>query len=99
MTTPSVMPGARQSLTVALSAAYTAIDATLRHRAGYTVSFNKAYRVASLYAADTGLTVVTSADYRRALEAVGVEVIEAPYGDALPNLDIDSAAYRKYLKR
>ncbi|WP_406503933.1 hypothetical protein [Streptomyces sp. NBC_01602] len=99
MTTPSAMPGARQSLTDSLSAAYTAIDATLRHRAGYTVSFNKAYRVASLYMADTGLPVVTSADYRRALEAVDVEVVEGPYGDALTNLDIESAAYRKYLKR
>ncbi|MEV8205425.1 hypothetical protein [Streptomyces sp. NPDC079189] len=74
-------------------------DATLMHKAGNDLTFNKAHRVAGLWLADQGEPVIPSAAFRRLLQAVGVDLFEGEFGLALRNTDIQSAVYRRYMAR
>ncbi|MFF7112209.1 hypothetical protein ACFY91_07860 [Streptomyces albogriseolus] len=76
-----------------------AVLSTLVRRAGHDLSFGKVMVVVNRWLESKGHDPVQSGALRHLLEASGVVITDSPRGDVLVNVDIQSSAYARFMRR
>lgn len=76
-----------------------AVLSTLVRRAGHDLSFGKAMVVVNRWLESKGHDPVQSGALRHLLDVSGVEIVDSQRGDTLVNVDIQSAAYARFMLR
>ncbi|WP_406267231.1 hypothetical protein OH779_22360 [Actinacidiphila glaucinigra] len=75
-----------------------AILATLRRRPDRDLSFKKTHVVVNRWLEERGEVPIPGRSLRLLLEDAGIEIFEAPYGDALRGIDIQTAVYLRLMR-